>query len=100
VIAVAVVHTTGINWLSVGSLMIAFCVAVGGGVGFVIKRVDRNHDRTQAFVTDQVTTISTTLAGRLDRIDIHLAEQDKTVFAQNERLARVEGRLQIPGGPG
>ena len=97
--AAASVHTTGINWLSVGSLMLGFCVAVGGGVGFVIKRVDRNHDRTQTFVTEQVTTISATLAGRLDRIDTHLAEQDRTVFAQNERLARVEGRLQIPVAP-
>lgn len=98
-LAAATVHTAGINWLSVGSLMLGFVVAVSAGIGFVIKRVDRNHDLTQSFVTDQVTMISSALSGRLDRIDAHLLAQDRTVFQQNERLARVEGRLQLPIPP-
>jgi hypothetical protein len=95
-LAASAVHTTGVNWTSVGTLMIAFVVAVGGGVGFIIKRLDRNRDRTEIFVTSQVSGVTSAVAGRLDRIDQHLAAQDLTVAGQNERLARVEGRLLIP----
>lgn len=98
-IAETAVHTTGINFVSVGTLIIAFCVAVGTGVGFILKRLDRNRDRTEHFVTEQVTTVSHSLSGRLDHIDSHLADQDRTVSQQNERLARVEGRLSVPPPP-
>ncbi len=94
-LATAAVHTTGINLVSVGTLLLGVFVAVGSGIAFVLKRLDRNRDKTETFVTTQVTAVSSALSGRLDRIDTHLADQDKTVAAQNERLARVEGRLLI-----
>lgn len=92
----AAVHTTGINIVSVGTLIVAFVTAIGAAAGFILKRLDRNRDRTERFVTGAVDRVSSALTGRLDRIDSHLADQDHTVAAQNERLARVEGRLLTP----
>jgi hypothetical protein len=94
-ITMQTVHTAGVNFVSVGTLIISFVVAICGAAGFILKRLDRNRDKTETFVTGQVSQVSLALSGRLDRIDRHLADQDRSVAQQNERLARVEGRLLV-----
>lgn len=92
-LAATTVHATGVNWVGISPIIIAVITSIGLAVGFILKRLDRNRDRTEKFVTGQVSGVTEAVAGRLDRIDIHLMEQDKTVSLQNERLARVEGQL-------
>lgn len=95
-LAVATVHTAGVNIESLTIIVCSILGTVGGGVAWIVKVISGNRAKTQAFIVSQVQAVTSSLTGRLDTLDQHLAEQDKTVFAQNERLARVEGRLSVP----
>jgi uncharacterized membrane-anchored protein YhcB (DUF1043 family) len=87
------VHTTGLNWDSLLVITCAIVTVVGSALGFIIRTLRSNRDRTEQFIQAQVHNVTDALAGRLDRVDEHLLDQDRAVSLQNERLAKVEGQL-------
>jgi hypothetical protein len=94
VIAATAVHTEGVNWESTGALLSGIGVLIMTAAGYVAKRSDARN----AGIQHQVETVAAALASRMDKIDSHLDQQDRTVAQQGERLARVEGQLFTAAG--
>jgi uncharacterized membrane-anchored protein YhcB (DUF1043 family) len=92
-IAEALVHTNGINWESLGTIVIAFVVAVGGGVGFVVKRMDKGRARTEKFVREQVEDVATILDVKLTMIQDTVDKQGGKIDDTRDRVLRIEGKL-------
>lgn len=91
---VAAVHTTGINWTSVGTII----GSVLGGMTAVLtalakwinSRVAEHRDSTAA----QIERIANALGGRLDRFESKLDATDEKLDGVNLRVGRLEGPLQ------
>lgn len=87
------VHTAGINWESVGTLVLAFVVAVGGAARWIISRVDRKRARTEKFVTEKVDQVAGILDVKLSSITEHLGSQDAKIDDTRDRVLHIEGKL-------
>lgn len=103
-LATATVHTTGINWTSVGTIAGTILGSVGGAARYVVSRVEQARIRAQGanekFVTTLVGQVTTLVDLRLEQINGHLADQDRKqaglsaqVADVRERTGRIEGRL-------
>lgn len=101
---VPTVHTTGINWTSVGTLATTIVASVAGAARYVVGRVERARVRERGqqekFVSDLVGSVSNVVDLKLGQVNEHLADQDRRlerVSAQvadvRERTGRIEGRL-------
>lgn len=83
---------SGLNWGTV----LAFFVAVGGGVAWVVRRIDRNRQRMERFVSDQVRSVASILDVKLEGISQHLSDQDARLADTRDRVIRLEGKLDSP----
>jgi hypothetical protein len=103
-LAIATVHTTGINWASVLTIGGSVAGSVGGAARYIVGRVERSRIKAQAanerFVQALVADVTKVVDMKLDEVGKHLAEQDRQqsrTQAQladvRERSARIEGRL-------
>jgi len=98
--AVQAVHTTGINWASVGTIAGSVLTSVGGGARYIVARVE--HSRKLAEKSNQaaVAAVTVTVNLKLDQIGKQLAAQDqrqeqtgRLLTDVRERAARIEGQL-------
>jgi hypothetical protein len=99
-LAETIVHTAGVNWSALTVQIGGITVAIFAAATYVTSRQARARDLIRQNITEQVTRVTsgfqeniTALGMRLDRIDHHLSDQDRSIASQGERLARVEGRL-------
>ena len=115
--ALAPVHTTGVNLASVSIIIGGIVVPVFGIVAWVVQRLERNRRaaqlRTEAFVQAQVSAVALALRGeigavngKLDQVANHLKAQDRdtrTLARQlqdvRERTSLIQGQL-APRSPG
>lgn len=99
-----VVHTSGINWASVGTIAASVLGSVGGAARYVVSRVEHSRVLAQAanekFVRGLVADVTKVVDLKLDEVGKHLAAQDRQQQATavqvadvRERAARIEGRL-------
>lgn len=86
----AAVHTTGVNWQSVGTIIGAVTAVLGLIGGWINRTIERHRKDTKA----QITEIAGSLATRLDTFDRHLSKQDDDLHNVSERVARLEGPLE------
>jgi hypothetical protein len=104
-VAAAVVHTTGINWQSVGTIAGSVLASVGGAAKYVASRVEKSRkaaqDQTEKFVGDQVGQVAGILDVKLSQISATLRKQDEAqrqIAVQmsdvRDRTARIEGQLR------
>lgn len=85
-----VVHTTGVNWQSVGTIIGCIVAALGLVSGWINSTIERHRKDTSA----RVEEMSRAIGGRLDKFDGHLDEQDRSLQAVGERVSRLEGPVQ------
>lgn len=108
-LAIATVHTTGINWASVLTIGASVAGSVGGAARYIVSRVERSRLKAQAanerFVRSLVADVTRVVDLKLDEVGKHLAEQDRQqartqtqVADVRERAARIEGRLASSRG--
>ena len=90
----AAVHTTGVNWESILTVILSLTTVVGGFTGWLFRRLDRNRSRSESFVRDQIKVVSDALSHRLDAVDRHLEQQDRQVDNVSTRVARLEGPVR------
>jgi hypothetical protein len=84
------VHTTGVNWESVGTI-VGSVTAVLGLVGhWINSRVEAHRKSTSG----QIQEIATALTTRLNHFDDHLDAQDKGLQDVSVRVARLEGPMR------
>lgn len=81
------VHTTGINWTSLATIVGMLSSIIGGFTAWIIKRGERNRE----LVYKRIEKVAETLGSRLDRMDEHLDRQDGHVGRLGQRVARLEG---------
>jgi hypothetical protein len=83
------VHTTGVNWESVGTI-VGSVTAVLTLVGhWVNSRVEAHRKATSG----QIQEIAKALTTRLDHFDNHLDAQDRGLQEVSVRVARLEGPM-------
>jgi hypothetical protein len=99
IVSTATVHTSGINVESITIIVCTILATVGAGVGWTIRRLDANRRHTQDYISGQVGHVTEALAGRLDRVDVHLQAQDSNYIALSEKLARLQGYVEASGSP-
>lgn len=84
---VADVHTTGVNWESVGTIV----GSVTGVLTIVGHWINSKVDKHRKATSGQIDQIAHALTTRLDRFDTHMDEQDRELQKVSVRLARLEG---------
>lgn len=89
-ISLTTVHTTGVNWVSVSTIVGAVAAVVGLSGNYVGKKIDAHRKQTLG----HIETIAKALTGRLDRFDDHLHTQDARLQSVSERMARLEGPVR------
>ena len=100
----ATVHTTGINWTSVGTIAGTILGSVGGAARYVVSRVEHSRADAQAmsekFVTRLVAQVTAIVDLKVNQVNEHLADQDRRtdqvsrqVSDVRDRTARIEGQL-------
>lgn len=67
-LAIAVVHTTGINWESVLLLIVAIVGSITGAAQFITSRMDRNRAMTERVIVTKAQDIIDSVT------DKHLSE--------------------------
>lgn len=86
-IALTVIHSTGINWGQALATWIPIVLTVIGsivaGIRSYRKWRDTQQTRIEVMVDKSVDKFGLVIGGRLDRIDTHLGKQD-------ERLGRID----------
>jgi hypothetical protein len=90
------VHTAGENWASITAIVTPILVFLTGLAGAVVHRIDRNRDRTTAFVVEQVKVVGDSLNATLVSVHRHMDAQDLKLDDALTRTARIEGRLAVP----
>lgn len=91
------VHTSGINWESIG----AIAAIVTGAVAFITWLIARRDNRAESRNNEIKVQISDSV-GHLGEILTARLETKETVARISERLARVEGSMglaRIAGDP-
>jgi hypothetical protein len=99
-----VVHTTGINWDSVGVISGIITVVMGGLAKYILNAFSKARAEERAttleqvkLITDgslaQVKLMTEAMGSRMDQVDSHLTSQDVTVAQQGRDLSRIEGRM-------
>lgn len=83
------VHTTGVNWESVGTI-VGSVTAVLGLVGHWINVKVEGHRKA---TSGQIQEIARALTSRLNRFDDHLDAQDQGLQEVSVRVARLEGPM-------
>lgn len=112
------VRTTGINWdqiAVIAGVLVAAVAAASGVISNMLSRrdkrlgVDRSvsiHE-TQEIAADAArsaaeavsATLTTTITAQFGDVTRHLDSQDRRIRTQGERLARIEGKLNLqPAG--
>lgn len=93
-----VVHTTGINWESIGVISTIVLTVSGGAAKWITGRVERNRETTR----DQITAIGKALKDELGQVNVklektneHLQSQGLDIRKVSERVATVEGKLSV-----
>jgi hypothetical protein len=89
-----IVHTTGINWESVGAIGAIMAVLQSFFVWLVTRKDQKREDDAQAVkqeIADSVNHLSEVLLAKL--------ETKETVSRISERLSRVEGAAGIANRP-
>jgi adenylosuccinate lyase len=103
-LAVQVVHTSGVNWESVGAIGTLVVAIVGGFVTWLQRTMSKSRDEDRKttlaqvkLLTDgslaQVKLLTDALTDNMKSLSTHLDAQDVTVGQQGRDLARIEGRL-------
>lgn len=97
-----VVHTTGVNWESIGVISTVVLTVSGAAARWITRRVEKNREITR----EQITTIGRSLTGELEQVNTkleatngHLERQGQDIRKVSERVANVEGRLSVVPPP-
>lgn len=81
------------DWTAFGLFFVALASLFGAFVGFVLRRMDRNRDKWQAFVQQEVGEVRTELLAHMGQLASSVAANTGTLTRQGEAIARIEGRL-------
>jgi hypothetical protein len=93
IFATEVVHTTGINWESFTTTILAILVAFGGGLKWVFARLDKNRAKTESFVTEKVDEVANILDVKLTGIGKKLDSTSIKLDDTRDRVLRIEGKI-------
>ena len=91
-IALATVHTSGINWASIGTIAGIVFFAFSMMTWFLMRREKRSDEQNEQ-IKEQISTAVNALGDRL----ILQLETKEVVAKISERLARVEGAMRLDG---
>lgn len=93
--SVTTVHTTGINWQSIGAIVAAFAAVAA----IMIAWTERRQSNIKNQIADSVNHLSDVLTAKLETKDavnaLHV-EMMNSFQAVNLKIARLEGIQRIP----
>lgn len=84
------VHTTGINWLSLLSIIGTLTTVVGGFTSWIVHRIERQR---RLFLA-QIEDLSKGLEAHLIRIQELAEGYNDKIGSLSQSLARIEGKLR------
>lgn len=82
---VPVVHTTGINWESIGILFTGMGAVLIAGLTYITSRSDKREERTRGEIATAINSQTNILMAKLETKD--------AVNAIDKRLVAIEARM-------
>lgn len=98
ILAQSTVHVAT-DWPAFGLFFLGLIGTVGGGVAWVIRRMDRNREDWKAFVQHEVQLATEELKTQVSRLASVTDDNSRELREQGKAIARIEGRLGTNTGP-